>query len=234
MGGEDEDEVILPIPEGALVSNLGIPVVVVLSKVDSMSILQKENDFSEEHFEYIQWHLRKACLAWGAGLLYCSPRENSNTKLLLDYMSHVFYGLKLKVEPQVVDRDAIFVPVGWDSPSKIGLLSDGFVQFSQSKPFAEQIAPLPDIRQKRVMKGEDDQLFLTRMQAVLVDKQKSGSPATTHKVLEGEAKGATKTPPPADGVLANFFNSLLTKKPGSGSTSPNHSPSPPPTQNTLV
>ena len=84
------------------------------------------------------------------------------------------------------------------------------------------------------MKGEDDQLFLTRMQAVLVEKQKSGSPATTHKVLEGEAKGSTKTPPPADGVLANFFNSLLTKKPGSGPTSPNHSPSPPPTQGTLV
>jgi len=231
---DEEDEVILPIPEGALISNLGIPVVVVLSKVDSMSTLQKENDFSEEHFEYIQWHLRKACLAWGAGLLYCSPRENSNTKLLLDYMSHVFYGLKFKTEPQVVDRDAIFVPIGWDSPSKIGLLSDGFVQFTQTKPFGEQIAPLPDIRQKRQMKGEDDQLFLTRMQAVLVDKQKTGSPSTAHKVIEGEAKGATKTPPPADGVLANFFNSLLTKKPGSGATSPNHSPSPPPTQNTLV
>ena len=82
------------------------------------------------------------------------------------------------------------------------------------------------------MKGEDDQLFLTRMQAVLVEKQKSSSPSTTHKVLEGEAKGTTKTPPPADGVLANFFNSLLTKKPGS--TSPNHSPSPPPAQGTLV
>jgi len=233
---DDEDEVILPIPEGALISNLGIPVIVVLSKVDSMSTLQKENDFSEEHFEYIQWYLRKACLAWGAGLLYCSPRENSNTKLLLDYMSHVFYGLKFRTEPQVVDRDAIFVPIGWDSPSKIALLSDGFVQFTQSKPFVEQIAALPDIRQKRVMKGEDDQLFLTRMQAVLVEKQKSGSPMSPshHKVLEGEVKGAAKTPPPADGVLANFFNSLLTKKPGSGPTSPNHSPSPPPAQNTLV
>ena len=30
---DDEDEVILPIPEGALISNLGIPVIVVLSKV---------------------------------------------------------------------------------------------------------------------------------------------------------------------------------------------------------
>ncbi|KAL5252937.1 hypothetical protein ACHWQZ_G015635 [Mnemiopsis leidyi] len=231
---EEEDEVILPVPEGALVNNLGIPIMVVLSKVDCMSALQKENDFSEEHFEYIQWHLRKTCLSFGAGLLYCSPRENSNTRLLLDYLSHVFYNLKLKTEPQVIDRDAIFVPIGWDNLSKISLVSDGFVQFSQLKPFAEQIAALPDIRQKRVMKGEDDQLFLTRMQAVLVEKQKSGSPATTHKVLEGEAKGSTKTPPPADGVLANFFNSLLTKKPGSGPTSPNHSPSPPPTQGTLV
>ena len=39
-------------------------------QVDCMSVLQKENDFSEEHFEYIQWHLRKSCLSFGAGLLY--------------------------------------------------------------------------------------------------------------------------------------------------------------------
>ena len=41
-----------------------------LLQVDCMSVLQKENDFSEEHFEYIQWHLRKSCLSFGAGLLY--------------------------------------------------------------------------------------------------------------------------------------------------------------------
>ena len=54
-----------------------------------------------------------------------SPRENSNTRLLLDYMSHVFYNLKLKTEPQVIDRDAIFVPIGWDNLSKISLVSEG-------------------------------------------------------------------------------------------------------------
>ena len=91
----------------------------------------------------------------------------------------------------------------------------GFVQFKTDATFAEQIAALPDVRQKRAMKGEEDQLFLTRMQAVLAEKHKTGSPAPQNKVLEGEAKGSAMTPPPTEGVLANFFNSLLTKKPGS-------------------
>ena len=56
----------------------------------------------------------------------------------------------------------------------------GFVQFKESKAYADQIAALPDVRQKRIMKGEEDQLFLTRMQAVLAEKQKS--PGSTHKV----------------------------------------------------
>ena len=66
-----------------------------------MSKLQKENDFTEEHFEYIQWYLRHSLLPYGAGLLYTSPLHNSNTKLLLDYMAHVLMEKKFSGEPQV-------------------------------------------------------------------------------------------------------------------------------------
>ena len=56
-----------------------------------MSTLQKENDFSEEHFEYIQWHLRKACLSWGAGLLYWSVNFLLNCFLVI-LLSFLFIG----------------------------------------------------------------------------------------------------------------------------------------------
>ena len=69
---EEEERVLLPVPEGALLSNVGVPILILLSKVDCINSLQKDNDFSEEHFEFIQWHLRKSCLGWGAGLLYWS------------------------------------------------------------------------------------------------------------------------------------------------------------------
>ena len=52
----------------------------VISQVDNITNLQKNFDYDEEHFDYIQWHLRKFCLEWGAGLMYTSPRESSNCK----------------------------------------------------------------------------------------------------------------------------------------------------------
>ena len=94
-------------------------------QVDSMSKLQKENDYTDEHFEYIQWYLRSCLLPYGAGLLYTSPLHNSNTKLLLDYLTHVMYGQKFGGEAQVIDRDAVFVPIGWDSATKMELLKEG-------------------------------------------------------------------------------------------------------------
>ncbi|VDP70754.1 unnamed protein product [Schistosoma curassoni] len=49
--------------ENALINNLGIPIVVVMTKADSMGALEKENQFTEEHFDFIQMHVRRFCLS---------------------------------------------------------------------------------------------------------------------------------------------------------------------------
>lgn len=217
------DQILLPVPEGALTTNIGLPLIVLLSKVDNITNLQKNYDYDEEHFDYIQWYLRKFCLEWGAGLLYTSPRENSNCQLFMDYICHVLYEMKFSEFAQVIDKDSIFVPIGWDSPAKMSVISEGFNKFNAEGPFVEQIKKQVDTRQKRNLKGEDDQLFLTRMQAVLAEKAKSPSAQHKNTTEAGSPTKGTKTPPPGEGVLANFFNSLLQKK------SPVSSPSPPPT-----
>ncbi|XP_042748079.1 cytoplasmic dynein 1 light intermediate chain 1-like isoform X2 [Lagopus leucura] len=60
---EDKDgSVILPLGADTLTCNLGIPVVVVCTKCDAIGVLQKEHDYRDEHFDFIQSHIRRFCL----------------------------------------------------------------------------------------------------------------------------------------------------------------------------
>uniref|UniRef100_A0A672JWJ2 Dynein light intermediate chain n=1 Tax=Sinocyclocheilus grahami TaxID=75366 RepID=A0A672JWJ2_SINGR len=60
-GGEDES-VLLPLGDNVLTHNLGIPVLIVCTKCDAVSVLEKEHDYKEEHFDFIQSHIRRFCL----------------------------------------------------------------------------------------------------------------------------------------------------------------------------
>lgn len=58
-----------PLPEGCLTHNLGVPLVVVCTKADTIVQLERERNFKEEQFDYIQQVLRTICLkceCWGA------------------------------------------------------------------------------------------------------------------------------------------------------------------------
>ncbi|CAH8653252.1 unnamed protein product [Heterobilharzia americana] len=46
-----------------LCNNLGVPLVVVVTKTDTMSTLEKEHQLTEEHFDFIQMHVRRFCLS---------------------------------------------------------------------------------------------------------------------------------------------------------------------------
>ena len=65
-----KDELLIPLEEGVLFTNIGLPVIVVCSKSDTTMMLENSHDFRNEHFDFIQMHLRKACLEYGAALIY--------------------------------------------------------------------------------------------------------------------------------------------------------------------
>lgn len=60
----------------------GIPIAVVCTKVDSMTTLEKDLDYTDSYFDLIQWHLRKFALKYGAGLFYLNGKESPNTDVL--------------------------------------------------------------------------------------------------------------------------------------------------------
>ncbi|XP_029634296.1 cytoplasmic dynein 1 light intermediate chain 2 isoform X1 [Octopus sinensis] len=244
--GPSEENVLLPLPESTLNCNLGIPIVVLVTKTDTISVLEKEHDYKEEHFDFIQQHLRKFCLNYGAALIYTSVKEEKNCDLLFKYLVHRIYGFSFSMPAYVVEKDSVFVPAGWDTEKKISILNENLANM-KAEDLSEDIPSKPVVR-KPIQKdaeivAEDEQVFLMRQQSLLNSQPAPGStPETPIRSSAGVAKGspssrsspggtgsptsgsARKVPLDSktagtEGMLANFFNSLLSKKTEAGNKS---------------
>ncbi|XP_028811998.1 cytoplasmic dynein 1 light intermediate chain 2 isoform X2 [Denticeps clupeoides] len=245
--GEDES-VLLPLGENVLTHNLGIPVLIVCTKCDAVSVLEKEHDYREEHFDYIQSQIRQFCLRYGAALIFTSVKEEKNLDLLYKYIVHKLYEFQFTTSALVVEKDAVFIPSGWDNEKKIAILHENFTNIRPEDPFEDVIMkpPIRKLVQDKEVSAEDEQVFLMKQQSLLAKQ-----PATPTRGTESPARTASGSPRPTgrtgptnvasvspmttvkkpdpnmkgaaanEGVLANFFNSLLSKKSGSpGSPGP--------------
>ncbi|XP_034433507.1 cytoplasmic dynein 1 light intermediate chain 2 isoform X1 [Hippoglossus hippoglossus] len=240
--GEDE-AVVLPLGDNTLTYNLGIPVLIACTKCDSISILEKEHDYREEHFDFIQSNIRRFCLQYGAGLIYTSVKEEKNLDLLYKYIVHKIYDFQFTTPALVVEKDAVFIPSGWDNEKKIGILHENFTTVRPEDPFEDFITkpPVRKLIHDKEINAEDEQVFLMKQQSLLAKQpatptrgatESPGRPASASPrpagragqptVTSGSPMTAVKKPDPNmkagaanEGVLANFFNSLLSKKTGS-------------------
>ncbi|KAF9919161.1 hypothetical protein BX616_000435 [Lobosporangium transversale] len=145
------DAVLLPLTEGCLTNNTGVPIVIVCTKSDHINILERELDYKEETFDYIQQSLRTICLKYGASLFYTSIhhphtfadlRQYILHRLLTPQTTHSSSGtgantqqqqqqqqpslFPFRLRAQVVERDQVMVPAGWDTIGKIKVLRNGF------------------------------------------------------------------------------------------------------------
>ncbi|XP_058486277.1 cytoplasmic dynein 1 light intermediate chain 2 isoform X1 [Solea solea] len=240
--GEDE-AVVLPLGDNTLTYNLGIPVLIVCTKCDAVSVLEKEHDYREEHFDFIQSNIRRFCLQYGAGLLYTSVKEEKNLDLLYKYIVHKIYDFQFTTPALVVEKDAVFIPSGWDNEKKIGILHENLTTVRPEDPFEDFITkpPVRKLVHEKEINAEDEQVFLMKQQSLLAKQpatptrgatESPGRPSSAsprpsvrpgqQTVTGGSPMAAVKKPDPNmkagaanEGVLANFFNSLLSKKTGS-------------------
>jgi dynein light intermediate chain 1 len=146
----------LPLPPGTLTENMGIGIVVVCTKADEIDELEKEKDFKEEQFDFIQQVLRSICLRFGGALFFTSQKKPQSLLRLRSYVLHRLFGqlvsssstlqgatssttatttgtvttnarlFPFPYKANVVDRDEVLIPMGWDSWGKIKILRDGF------------------------------------------------------------------------------------------------------------
>ncbi|XP_037549306.1 cytoplasmic dynein 1 light intermediate chain 1 isoform X2 [Nematolebias whitei] len=230
---EEEESILLPLGNNTLTHNLGIPVVVVCTKCDAISTLEKEHDYRDEHLDFIQSHIRRFCLQYGASLLYTSVKEMKNLDILYKYLVHKLYGFPFHCPAQVVEKDAVFIPSGWDNEKKIAILHENFQTIKADNSYEDVIIkpPVRKIVHEKEIQAEDDQVFLVKLQSLLskqpavtagrpvdtTSRAPTGSPRTSNRSAAANVANAMpQSGQTSEGVLANFFNSLLTKKAGTG------------------
>ncbi|KAF9927884.1 hypothetical protein FBU30_002806 [Linnemannia zychae] len=139
LGTADAQSVLLPLTEGCLTNNTGIPIIIVCTKSDYINNLEREQDYQEETFDYIQQTLRTICLKYGASLFYTSIHHPHTFANLRQYLLHRLLtpstlnntqmqpsAFHFKKRAQVVERDQVMVPSGWDTIGKIKVLRNGF------------------------------------------------------------------------------------------------------------
>uniref|UniRef100_A0A3Q2TJJ9 Dynein light intermediate chain n=1 Tax=Fundulus heteroclitus TaxID=8078 RepID=A0A3Q2TJJ9_FUNHE len=239
--GEDE-AIVLPLGDNTLTHNLGIPVLIVCTKCDAISVLEKEHDFRDEHFDFIQSCIRRFSLQYGAGLIYTSVKEEKNLDLLYKYIVHKLYDFQFASPALVVEKDAVFIPSGWDNEKKIGILHENLTTVRPEDPFEDFIIkpPVRKLVHDKEINAEEEQVFLMKQQSLLAKQpatptrgatESPGRPASNSPRPAGRAVQSSATTSPMasvkkpdpnmkagaanEGVLANFFNSLLSKKTGS-------------------
>ena len=110
----------MELPEGTLVTNIFVPLMVVCSKMDLVEHGEKElKSLLEQNLDFLQHSLRKFCLTYGASLAFASSNSNSNIKLIYEYILHRLYETEFAHTSNTNDKDALFSSVS----SLSGLLS---------------------------------------------------------------------------------------------------------------
>jgi len=176
-----DEQQLLPLGEDVLSHNIGIPIIVVCTKTDTMLQLEKEYNYKEVHFDFIFQHIRRICIAYGASLIYVSAKKDRNCDVLLGLMKHKLYGFDFSVKP-VFEKDVLFIPSGFDSMKKIQVDFQNQTLTRDPEDSFEDIIKVPKIliqsedEKEAQISVEDDQDYLARHKANFAKEQPAGPP----------------------------------------------------------
>lgn len=142
----------LPLGPGEWDAPLGLPLIVVAQNADKIEQHEKEQNWKDEEFDFILQYLRTVLLKHGAALIYTFPNTTQQTNVQLQSLVHSSLGITdflgrdraggakgTAIKHNVVDRERVLVPMGWDSWGKIRILRDGFDAEEVSREWAEDI-----------------------------------------------------------------------------------------------
>ena len=118
----------MPLSQGVLKVNLGIPIVVLCNKIDIIHQTGEKAKILQENLDFIQMHLREYSLLYGASVMFTSAkaRESKNLDTLYQYINHRLYDkIKFAKKAQIVEKDELFIPTGFDSLNLIKQLQSG-------------------------------------------------------------------------------------------------------------
>jgi len=151
---------------------------------------------------------------WSSTYLYFCKREKKNVDLLYKYITHLLLNTDFKESAQIVEKDRVFVPIGWDLQPKINIIREQNKKVANEDEDYGSVVFVPNtIKKKERTKvlhtsaAEDDQEFLVKLQAREGNPVKQ-KPVTTAvppgavvtaeqpKRREERSNSTTETPPP--------------------------------------
>ena len=117
----------MPLGEGILKVNLGIPIIVLCNKIDIIHQSGEKAKLLQENLDFIQMHLREYALLYGATVMFTSAKskESKNLDTLYQYVNSRLYNYSFASKPQIVEKDELFIPSGFDSLNLIRELCKG-------------------------------------------------------------------------------------------------------------
>lgn len=209
----------LPLSEGVLQVNLGVPVMVICCKSDLVWTVDKNHDQNDRILDCALKTLREFCVTYGASLFYTSSKTGANITQLYDYIMHRLYGFPFVHRSQILVRDQICVLSGWDSPNLIKQ-----TDFEGSEKQFQDFLPRP--KNKNLNKDEvskvGDQEFLLQIKERLESGRKNKrdqvsmmlqrpgpSPESTNSPLEAPVDSEGKG---SQNKLQEFYKNLLLNK----------------------
>ena len=162
----------LPLKEGVLTTNCGVPISIIVNKSDIVS-QTSEKHFFEDNSDFILKHIRQIALSYGASIIYVSGRANINLAVLYDYLCHYLFGFDLMHKPNLTEKDSFFIPAGYDS---LTALKNSDMQNMLSVLYDERIAAPKEkgyINEEEII-CEEMNTFLAKLKN---EKQKTHNPS---------------------------------------------------------
>lgn len=155
--------------EGLLNTNIGIPIILSITKSDIVNKIEEKKDF-EENSDFILKHLRQIAIQYGATIIYNSIQNNVNISLLYDYICNVLFNFDLIHKPNLVDKEAYFIPSGYDSLDNLRLSdsSTKYINMLYEDRFVNEKSK--PIQEEDEIVCEDTNTFLGKLQS---EKDKS-------------------------------------------------------------
>lgn len=163
---------------GELAFNIGIPLVVVVTRSDGASALESQGTIGWS--DTIEMNIRHACLSYGAAVVYTmvQPKNTRNVELFYGYLMHRMFGYSFEQQAVVPSRDALFIPSGWDAEDKLDAKA-------LHRPFESVVTAPPAYVPVDLGVEECDDMwaFLRRAQATL--QKVGGAPPSGERLKSG-------------------------------------------------
>lgn len=160
---EEKEKLKMPLKEGVLKTNCGVPLVFVINKSDTI-IEHQNNKKIEEDSEFILSHIRLLALEYGATIIYTSGKANINLTILYDYICHILFNFELPHKPNLIEKEAYFIPAGFDDLKSLN--SNEEISNYLEEPYEFRIKP--ELKERQIMEEdiqcEDTNTFFEALQ----------------------------------------------------------------------